>query len=239
MKKKLIILCFCVFFLSGCTANYNLDISKDTFKETLTLNNMSVSSKQLEIFTTNAMPVDFSKACYLDFDTDVEPSEVKEEKGGNYYKISPLDNEDGLIAKSTMKLEEYPNSRILNTPFVSNHVNIYDDFISIYGFDGVDIFNQYQTLDSFKVRITTDKEVTEHDADEVDGNTYIWKFNRKDEDKTLYIEMDSTKVTKEKQEKRKEYNLNMTAFIIFGTIAIIAVIFILYVALKRKRVNKI
>lgn len=237
MKKKLIILCFSVFLLSGCTATYDLEINNNTFKEKLTLNEMNVDKEQLEVLTTNALPVDYNKVCYWDFDTEVGPNEVKEEKGINYYKISPLD--DGLTAESTMSLSEYPNSRILNTPFVSNHVNNYDDYVSIYGFDGVEIFNIYPELEEFTVNITTDKQVNEHDADEVKGNTYTWKFTPKDTKKTLYIEMDSTKVMKEKKNTKTTNDINFVSFIILGGILVVGLLFAIYMKIKMVYSNKI
>lgn len=237
MKKKYLLIFLSIFFLTGCTANYELDITENVVTEKVTINNMDIDFNTKEIYITNAMPVDNNLTCYLDYDRMVGPNEVKKEKNINYYNVQGTS--DGLKANATMQIDEYKDSRLANMAFSSIHINNYDHYISIYGFDGVDIFNQYQTLDSFQVKITTDKEVIEHDADHVNGNTYIWDFIREDEDKTLYIEMDSLKVTKEKQEKKKEYNLNMTALIFFGTILIIAVIFILYVVFKRKRVNRI
>lgn len=237
MKKKYILMFLSIFFLTGCTATYELDINENIMKEKIMINNMDLDFDMKEIYITNAMPVDYNLTCYLDYDRLVGPNEVKKEKNINYYNIYGTTN--GLKADATMDIDSYKDSRLVNMAFASLNINNYDHYISIYGFDGVDIFNQYQTLDSFQVKITTDKEVSEHDADHVDGNTYVWRFTRDDEDKTLYIEMDSSKITKEKQEKRKEYNLNMTAFIIFGTIGIIVALFILYVVLKRKRVNRI
>lgn len=237
MKKKLLFMMLGVFLLTGCTATYELDIQENRVQEKVSVNQVDIDEETKEIYVTNAMPVDYRETCYLDYDRVVGINEVKKKKGGNYYNIK--ETSSGLNATSKIPISDYQYSRLASMAFSSIHVNNYEHYISIYGYDGVDIFNQYPTLESFSVRITTDKEVLETDADEVDGNTYIWNFTPEDTDKTLYIEMDSTQVTKNKKKKQKEHDLNMTALIIFGTIGTVAVIFILYVALKRKRVNKI
>lgn len=237
MKKKIVLMMISIFLLTGCTATYELDIKEDKLTEHISINNTELTREDKEIYTTNAMPVDYRETCYLDYDRLVLPNEIKKTKNGNYYDITST--EDGLEARSKIKLSDYEYSRALNLGFTSMHVNTYDDYISIYGYDGPAIFNSYTMLDSFDVVITTDKYVSDHDADFVDGNTYTWNFTKEDEDKTLYIEMDSTKVTEKKEEKQKESQLNMTAFIIFGTIFIIAILFIVYVGIRRKQVNKI
>lgn len=237
MKVKCLLLLICTLLLSGCTASYELDISGDVFSETIKINNMNLDSDIKDVYLTNAMPVDYRETCYLDYDRLVKPNEIKKEEDINYYEISEIQN--GLLAKSSISIEEYKFSRPLNYAFVNMNVNNYDNFISIYGYDGPAIFNMYNNLEEFEVIIKTDKEVINHNADKVVDGKYYWKFTPKDEDKELYIEMDSTKITDEKNKKKMDLIQLIIIISIFGLIAIIILIFILLGYIKHHKNNKI
>ena len=237
MKIKILLISFCVLFLSGCTATYELDITGNQFKETIYIDDLNLSSSDIQIFTTNPMPVDYRETCYLDYDRLVKPNEIEKENGVNYYDVK--ENNNGLIATANINIKEYKYSRPLNYAFVNMNVNNYDDYISIYGFDGPAIFNMYNNLDSFKVVIRTDKEVTEHNADKKNDNEYIWEFTPEDETKELYIEMDSTKVTTEKENEKEKKLQIFVAASVFGVIIAIAIIISVIMAIKHHHNNKI
>ena len=147
MNFKILLVSVCVLFLSGCTATYELDINDDQFKETIYIDNLILPNNELEVFTTNPMPLDYRETCYLDYDRLVGPNEVERKNGVNYYDIK--ENNNGLIATTTMNLIEYKYSRPLNYAFVNMNINDYDEYISIYGFDGPAIFDMYSNLESF------------------------------------------------------------------------------------------
>lgn len=237
MKKKFLIICMSIFLLTGCTTTYEMKIEGDQVTEKITINNNELTSQTKEIYSTNAMPVDYRKTCYLDYDKVVGPNTVKEEKGTNYYDVEAT--VDGLFATSVMEIKDYQYARALNMGFTSMHVNNYEHYISIYGYDGPAIFNSYADLESFKVIITTDKFVSDNNADLIDGTSYIWNFTPEDVDKTLYIEMDSTQVTSEKQKKINERNSNMAALAVLGITILVLFVFGIYVSIRRKRANKI
>ena len=43
MNKKILLSLFIIFFLTGCSANYNLKIDNGTIKEKLTINNTDIN----------------------------------------------------------------------------------------------------------------------------------------------------------------------------------------------------
>lgn len=237
MKFKIVLLAICTLLLSGCTATYELNIKENTFTETVKINNMNLTDDIKQVYLTNPMPVDYRETCYLDYDRLVKPNEIEKEPGINYYNIKESDN--GLIATADIQLKNYKYSRPLNYAFVNMNVNNYDNYISIYGFDGPAIFNMYNNLDSFEVIISTDKEVTDQNADKVIDGKYYWTFTREDEDKELYIEMDSTKIANEKKKKEMDKLQSLVIISILIGISIIAFISFLVINFKHKRNNKI
>lgn len=238
MKKKFLLLCASVFLLSGCTATYELDIKEDVFTERIQINDMNLSEDVKEIYLTNPMPVDYRETCYLDYDRLVKPNEIQKQDDINYYNIKNS-NTDGFIATADIQLGQYEYSRPLNYAFVNMHVNNYDNYISIYGYDGPAIFNMYNTLDSFDVIISTDKEVLDHNADQVKDGKYSWHFTKEDTEKELYIEMDSTKVQQKKQLEETERLQDKIIYIIFLVLVAIVLLVTLVVRYKHNKHNKI
>lgn len=237
MKKKYFFLCLCVLLLTGCNATYELDIKEDVFTEKIQINDMNIDENTKEIYLTNPMPVDYRESCYLDYDRLVKPNEVEKKSGVDYYNIK--NTASGLEASAKIDIDQYQYSRPLNYAFVNMHVNNYDNYISIYGFDGPAIFNMYNNLTSFDVIITTDKDVTDHNADEVQGNKYSWHFTKEDTEKELYIEMDSTRIMQEKEKEKNEELQTKIVYIIFISLVVIVGLALFIIKIKHHRNNKI
>lgn len=237
MKKVLLMLSF-LFLLTGCSASYELEIKEDKFSEKIILNDMNVSDDLMEVYLTNAMPFDYQETSYLYYDKIVKPYEIERTKGNKYYDLKSF-GQYGIEANFSGKFSDYKYSNALHSTFNSVHVNNYEDYISIYGFDGVSAFSNYSTLDRIDVKIKVDKTVREHDADEVNGNTYIWHFYKNNPEKSLYIEMDSNKVIVEQEKPKITKNINYVPFIILGGILVVVIVFGIYMKFKMNSVNKI
>lgn len=229
-KFKLVILSIFILFLCGCNANYELNIKDNNVTEKLELINTGFSNQQIEVFTTNPLPIDKNIPSILGADETMMENQYDKLPGVKYYDINAHGKD--MTVTGEMTIEEYKNSFLASQLFNSVNVNNYDNFISIYGYDGLFATTYYSELNKVNVKITTDKEVIEHDADQVEGNTYIWHFDKDTPNtKTLYIKMDSSKVTKEKKEKAEaQFSwilvgvfLGVFAFIIFGILLVILV----------------
>lgn len=188
---KILLFALCLFIINGCTAVYNVNLTVDDINEELTVTGKGITDEYKKTYTTYPLSVNMNNGCFIDYDT-LEGVSTTKETDVNYYNVKEI--EKGLSFNARMKKYSYQDARIANSFFNKMHFNNYEHLVSFYGYDGIMAFKEYPDLEEVTINITVDKAVTDHDADEVNGNTYTWKFDRNTgDDKTLYLEMDKTK----------------------------------------------
>lgn len=230
-KIKLVSLVFITFICTGCTANYNINIFDDKISEELEINDSTLDKNIKDIYTTNALPVDKNEPSFLDYDTEVKPNQVKRERGIKYYDIVAED--DSLKTMANLSFSNYKNSRIVNSFFNNININNYDDMFSIYGYNGVVIFNLYPELNDVNIIVKSDMKMVENNADSVENNKYVWNFKRNvDSEKTMYISF-NPKETK-KINKKPILSLSQILIIICCSI-IVSMLLIIYIKFDRKK----
>lgn len=179
-----------MFLLSGCSVNYNLNITDNSINETIS---GSVTNSELR------------------------NKSISKENSGNIYKIlldtpqfAIINNEDELydskIKKGLFKekfvysynfdFDSYSNSNILNNCF-SGHLISNDEqylYISVFG----NFTCNY--ADKTKITINTNYYVNDNNADKVKNNKYTWEINKNNaDDVELYIMLSkNNKVSKQK-----------------------------------------
>ena len=179
-----------MFLLSGCSVNYNLNITDNSINETIS---GSVTNSELR------------------------NKSISKENSGNIYKIlldtpqfAIINNEDELydskIKKGLFKekfvysynfdFDSYSNSNILNNCF-SGHLISNDEqylYISVFG----NFTCNY--ADKTKITINTNYYVNDNNAGKVKNNKYTWEINKNNaDDVELYIMLSkNNKVSKQK-----------------------------------------
>lgn len=169
--KKITFILIGIFSLSGCTATYNLNISSNNISESLNINGVSIDSSNYFI------PVYYNSISTDQYDVDTN----QKIDGIEYYKTSSSSNNFNLDYNFTN--DDFLKSNIANT-FVSSFVfKKYDydddgkkDYYVISTTDDFSAFNLYNELNEVTIKITNNHEVISNNADEVDGNIYIWHF---------------------------------------------------------------
>lgn len=233
MKKyiKIFIAILCLYVLTGCSATYKVNVKNKNITDELMIENESLTKEQIDAFTKNLIPISVNNACFLDYDNASE-YDTKKLKGVKYYSVTSP-NEKTLKFKSKVTPKEYNDMRIARYLFNNFNVNSYPDMFSIYGYDGITAFDNYPELDDVNIEIIVDKKVVKHNADKVDGNKYIWNFNRDSKsDKTLYIETNPTKSA------NSNARFTMLAIVLgIVGIATIAIISIIYIKSTRRKFN--
>ena len=214
MKKKLLILVLFLFLLCGCDATVNIEITENTIKEEISINDSPNG-----YYDTNQKLLDLYRDNIPAFSTTVIEDESPDSKikGVNYYNKSVSNNESGFIFKYdyNFKLKDYQKASSVKSAFKSFTIdNIKKDKTIRISSDsaGLRYFNNYPNLENVTVNIKTDYEVKENNADIVNGNVYTWKFN-KDTKKSIYMllgekekEKTEQKVVKtEKVAKKKSF----------------------------------
>ena len=215
MKKKYLILIL-VLFLTGCSAEYNLKISNDNFKENISF---VVEKQNIQQLTNDGIELDDQLTPFINEKTEAVMDEskfykkkVKEDDNFTYVDMKYNYDEIEFGKSSSINLcFEYPE-----LDFSSNYyIHLQGEFYCLYS-------------DSIDIKIETNNKVYSNNADEVSGNVYIWHVNENNKDFVdIEIEVD------------KGMSLNM----IFGVIISIFVILIIsvvgYMIYKKRRENNI
>lgn len=170
--KKVIIFLFLVFILSGCTADYTIDIDNG-FNETLSISPSDAEEYSVLSKETYRNPA-FYDPNYFEEELEVLPEMER-------YNTSFSNNK--YYASYKFK-DKYEDSNVANTAL--EQFSIYNTYYSkIDAEDFTPIFSQNETLSQVNVNIRTSKQVLGHNADFVNGNTYTWVIYRANPKRTI------------------------------------------------------
>jgi len=182
MKKVIILLC-CVFFVTGCSAEYELVYENDIFNESL-----KIISKRTENLI-NDINNSYNESYLVDYKIELGDMTEYEyiSKYGKGYNKELIDVNDiyGFkLGYSYEKDNDYLNSAIVYSLF--RDFTISDNFIKASKINN--IFNVYPNLTEIIISFKTDNNVVETNADKTDNNVYYWNINRDNyANKNIYI----------------------------------------------------
>lgn len=166
MKK--IILLMIILFVSGCSAEYHLEISNDSFKEKI-----KIIIDKSEI-PTETYPED------VELDDQITPLIEKGypvffSNDKIYYKKDVIETTDyvNLDMYYNYNAKEFKNSNSLNLCF--EDFEFYDDNNSYYIHAMGNFYCLYS--ESLNINIKTNNKVLNNNADSVNGNIYTWNIN--------------------------------------------------------------
>ncbi len=236
--KKIIFLFITIILLSGCNAEYELNITKDNIRENI--NCYSESNTDNDYINYFVEPI----AAFIDSPyNSEEPVKIS---GVEYYNISKnLNNEFySMNINYAFKSNDFYNASIINRSVnnLSTELN-YDRIVYNTG-KGIKVFDRYRNLNNLtiKINVSNDFEIMENNADEVNNNTLIWRINRsdyndaiinfslKDLNKEIIIEDE-----KEDNEIIIDNNENdKTLFIALGIFLLFVLVLILIINLKKR-----
>ena len=187
--KRIIILCFMCLLISGCHADYELKVEKDTIEDKVKFNLKDNDYQKAilinQLFQLSNMP----------YEKDEELGEVVINKLKNEL-LSPGYDIDGTyvrnVEKNNISLSFLYKDNSFQRSYIFN--NCFDNFIydstsNYYVIQGAGAF-KCLINDKEKVVIQSNYRVIDHNADKVIGNKYIWNFNRKNNlNHELYIQI--------------------------------------------------
>lgn len=226
---KKIICFFIILILTGCSLEYNLTINEDYSVTEKVI--AKEDTKKMESLTRSKGDNAISYL-YNMFKRDDKKLDLNKTINENNTTVT--------VVKTHSNIEEYTNDFKSDVVKKANYQRN-DNFVTLS-------FNQTTSLkndtdysliyDDIKVKIYVPFKVTEHNADIVEGNTYIWNINKKSNLKNIKITYDegSKKNNLNIKLNNKTYNIDYTIIIISGIILTVAIIFII-VATKNKRNN--
>lgn len=222
-KFRYLILCSCLFLLSGCSAEYNLTINETTMVESIN----AIFNKETEYDYANRME-NIRRSAYYNYDT----------RSDEYYSFKKKEDSKNIILNYSYIYSDNNlyKSEAFSRCYYKRVVNVTDKLITI------DTDNQVACLykdgekeiDDLTINIYTELNVLDNNADVVKNNTYTWYINDENyNNKPIYIKI--------RKEVYKEPLVSQVFFIAFIIIIILIVSIFLYSILKKRMIknNKI
>lgn len=220
--KKVMILFATLFLLTGCDVEYNLEFNNDKFIEDviITTDNNSEAANEL---------------------LNAEQYAIFNDKEERKYNKNILRNDDKVSVSfsSDYTIDEYRKAILFNACYpvygIQSDEKYY--YISTAGSFECMVYD-YIPVDNVTIKFKTNYLVTEHNADVVDGNNYIWYINNDNKDKKpINITLDRYEIV-EVEEEKKEVDVNLI-LIVFGIAISIILLIMLIIKIVSVRKNKI
>ena len=186
--KRIICLMLTIFILTGCTAQYNLNINDSLFEETAYL----VQDSSIDWNTINSIywnstvndvignEYDGYTGAEINSNEDIYSRQKVE--GVKYYNKTRLltNKENGIKYDFKFDTSNYNLSKIANYCYDDFNVKISGNEYSISTSDQFNCFDYYNFLDDVEVNIILgyDYDVLSNNADKVEKNVYTWIINK-------------------------------------------------------------
>lgn len=216
MKRiKFILIITCLLFLSGCTATYEINIKDNKITEKLRL--IETNTTLFDKATDTGWTLRETFESLLNNDDEFSQAN---------YKVKSLNSDNQLGVEYSANNNSVINSSILNQCYINPSVVEKDGIITIDTGNNFKCYEYYDNLETIKVVLKTNHEIISTNADEQDGNTYIWNIT-KDSNKQI-------QVSYYEKEIKKSIDI-MTVALVLTIIGVIGII--MYLLLKKMKKN--
>lgn len=173
--KKIILLIVCIFTLTGCNVEYNLNIDK--FNITESINLTSTTEDENEDISV------YSKPIQAFLNTEDYSESTEEIEGVSYYKIEKdiFNNPHTMNINYKFLVNEFKKSNIANNAVSTFSVKDTNDTLQINSGTNIKAFNLNSGIDNLKVKITYDEniyELVKSNADTTEGSSLIWNVTK-------------------------------------------------------------
>ena len=215
--KKIILLFICVFCLTGCTLNYEIDFGRTMINESISA---ELDGNIYEIAST----ID-GDGFYLEKEiVEGKIPALKEYKAYYSRKINVVKDKSLVDLDYQYSYNNYENSYILHRCFEDVYVKNNDDSLYVSLGGNFKCFKE----DDVRIKVSSIYDVVKHNADEVTDDYYIWDIKLAEDDNK--IELYISKEISNKEEK--------SSFPIKTIIAVLlAIIGIIIIFINRKLKN--
>lgn len=238
MKLKAYILILFIFLITGCTINYDLEITSDSINEIVQfnenidiINNNILNSGILSYKNAVDNLYNLPQTVYVDADRNLyDVTQVLE--GVDYYskKMNITENSYNLEANFNHLINNYGKANTINKCYKNIAVLNKNDILTISTSRNNLCFEQYKNLDKISISVSVDEKeykLVSSNADKIENGKYYWEINRQNySDKSILIELEELEAVRKRQ--------NAMYFLI-GFIAIICIIIGIIYLIVRKR----
>ena len=199
--KKIFILLITAFLLTGCNSTYEININKENINDKITI---MTSSKNVQ----NANKTT----------TDLFTQKLGEwENGHDFYQreIVTTDKETGYQYTYSFNYNEYDAMSQIRKCY--NDFNLkYDKYISLSTSSEFLCKNYYPQVKTYTIKITSEYEIANSNADSVKDNTHTWHINSNNyKNKPINIQINKDKKYTPKKENTGETIKGIIIILIF------------------------
>lgn len=221
MMKKIIFLLI-ILLLTGCSANFNVEIKQNTVEQ-----NIFIQANNYELDGTLLNTI--AKNVYIDKqDTTVL----------GRFRLLNNKNDNPLNAFVSYNINDYDYDYSLYICYDNQNITYSNNILKIETSNYFNCFDKYSIIDDVNINVTTGYKVLENNADKVDGNTYTWNITKSNK-KGIKLTLDTTVDEIQEEEKQKEKLNKNLIFIIIGTLVLSAFGTVFFVFIKSNKNNKI
>lgn len=219
MKKVLILFCL-LFFLTGCSVQYDLDFSDDIFKESIKIGK-------------------FDKDKIVGFDL-YEPISYYDSNTSDYYNLNY--SKGYLNLDYDYSISKFRVSSTLTECYDFSGITTDDKYFYILTSDEFKCLSyDGYVANNVKINFTTDYEVVETNADSVDGNVYTWIINKDNSNsKPISIKLKNKSDDSSSTEKTNKNSFNLFNYLIFITIFFVIILLVfIFLKIKNEKANSL
>ena len=181
MKKIIMMLVIFVFILTGCSSEYNLEISNNKIKENIKVEILDADFPK----EVPGIDVELNDRITPFINNDQYPifnnTKIKYKK-----KVTKVGDLTKVTLNHTYTHDEFRNSNTFKTCFEKASFKK-----TRKGYD-LDLSGSFYCLygDSIKINVKTNNVVLDHNADKVSGNVYTWVIDDKNvKDVDIYLSL--------------------------------------------------
>ncbi len=244
--KKILFLCFCIIFITGCQANYDINLNSDSYDEYLTITETDLSK-----FSSYNIGEDFEYYDKMPIPMSITYAELsynelnKLDKSLLYTKTNDL-NDNGIsfiVSGRTDEKLSFEKSNLINMFGTINSVHKNERVEVSYNLKP-EVFNKYSMVDNITINIRdNDNSLLSNNADKRDGDIYTWIISRDNFNKktiNFVLSYKENTVKKNVKEYKQKLDNPMGRFSIF-LIVILLIFLIVYkfVIIKFNSCNKL
>ena len=211
--KKILTLLITTILLTGCHATYDINMTKDTINDTITIMTKSNNVNNASDATTDKFQLKLGEW----------------ENGHDFYKreIITTAEKTGYQYTYSFKYNEYDAMSQIRKCYDKFELN-YENEITLSTSNEFLCKTYYPEVKTYIINITSEYEITDSNADYINNNTHTWKVNANNyKNKPINI-----KINKEKKYKKETTNNNDFIKRILFIIFFIALVVIL---IKRRK----
>ena len=179
--KKTVFLLFCIFFLTGCSVTYNVDL--DSFDEntlvvcgdfgsSLIVTDGMIERELYDYYLKKEVPYYYDQMVYSQTNVRFD--------GVFYYDVNNYSNEGqaGLSFDAHFKdITNYSKSRLLWSAVANKNISENNNVLSVNASNFI-LFKSYKNVDKLTVNINSKYKVINSNADKVNGKVYTWVIDR-------------------------------------------------------------